>query len=82
MCHKNSFHSGMNLATPDLKWVQIKNFGPQATKQRLLFEQNLIHSSVPISDLPGDRRPVSRVGHKQELPQGGFFPLSKSDQKL
>lgn len=51
-------------------------------KVKTLFEQNLIHSSMPISDVLGNRKSVPRVGHKQALPQAGFFPLSKSDQKL
>lgn len=31
--HKSSFHSGKNLAKPGLNGAQIKNLGPQATKQ-------------------------------------------------
>lgn len=33
VCHKSNFHSGKNLARPDLNRAQIKNLGPQETKQ-------------------------------------------------
>lgn len=34
-------------------WVQIKISGPKLTKQRLSFQKNLAHSSVPLLDVPG-----------------------------